>query len=44
MLEHIDSIYALNYLFKFVTFYMHILRFIASHGINEVVKFSFLFT
>ena len=34
MLEtHNQTPYAQNYLFKFVTFYMHILRFIALHGI-----------
>ena len=30
-----------NYLFKFVTCYMHTLRFIALHGIYEVVNFIF---
>ena len=49
MLEHAIRLYTRrqNYLFKFATFYMHILRFIVSdsHGIYyKVVKFYSLFT
>ena len=48
---HNQTPYGQNYLFKFVTFYMHILHFIASHGtysnmltyIVKVVKFYSLF-
>ena len=39
MPEHTIRLQAQNYLFKLVTCYMYILRFIALHGIYYVVNF-----